>query len=640
MLSRRCVLSPKFHFLKGASIPTLKNLCVRTFGDNLLLFEGFDEVPVQIRAKVYNYLVETKTLSHRKLALLVAEDQLRIDLSLCPYSHDHYLQVLQKPKMLSRLSLAGCRNMTDEGLQNIAACGRLTDLNVSGTKLTSSALAKIVQACPNLVKVNLSETKINTGLNSLARRCNKLTFLWANDCYDLDHVDAIQVLNYAGPWLQTFEIRDCGRNKFHLPETRNNRWNMPDPIRVQSFAFEYTPLKQPLKSLVSLDVSGCIFVQDDFALKFFNTTLPSLQKLSYKGSSLSTRGIMHILARCPGMRNFSATLWDRKNRDEQMVNFDQFLAMAVKAGRLTTASIGELSLLTLPRLQPIASLNTLQRLTLKRIDPELDIVTLVEMLAPMSLRFLRLEDIQVAPGKRQLPPLLRGFKSLETLEIVDIQKLADEHLESAGLLNMFELITNFRLIGRTLITGAGLLLLINTLTQLTSLTIDHLTHIAHPLSILLDDQHAAPICQVHLPHYDLGNLFTEKSLDSILDESRTPNTHIRLLDLKKSPKTAQIGTLYNLIFQAMFFLLPFLGELDMTHQFSRQNGQYLAIDLPNNNLKILRGCWRHDNVHLGNVHPNCNYLKPDCSPEFPTQRGELFDLDSSSEDLDFAALFD
>lgn len=74
--------APRFDVANGI-IPPLKNLCIKSFGDNLLLFEGFDEVPIQIRAKVFLYLVESRTLSHRKLTLLVGEDQKRLDLNQC-----------------------------------------------------------------------------------------------------------------------------------------------------------------------------------------------------------------------------------------------------------------------------------------------------------------------------------------------------------------------------------------------------------------------------------------------------------------------------------------------------------------------------------------------------------------------------
>ena len=89
----------KFHISPG-SIPLLKDLCIKVFGDNLLLFEGFEEVPIQIRSKVFRYLIDTHMLSHRKLALLVGPDQLKMDLSSCSrYIKDHYLQVLQRAKV-------------------------------------------------------------------------------------------------------------------------------------------------------------------------------------------------------------------------------------------------------------------------------------------------------------------------------------------------------------------------------------------------------------------------------------------------------------------------------------------------------------------------------------------------------------
>ena len=100
--------------------------------------------------------------------------------------------------------------MTDEGLSKIANCSRLTDMNLSGTQLTSQGLNSIVSDCPNLVRVNVSQCPIKTGLAALGRRCTKLTYVLANDCRLLDAEDTIRLLNFAGPCLQTFEIRACG----------------------------------------------------------------------------------------------------------------------------------------------------------------------------------------------------------------------------------------------------------------------------------------------------------------------------------------------------------------------------------------------------------------------------------------------
>jgi hypothetical protein len=188
---KRARPTPKFMILAG-SIPKLKFLCIKCFGDNLLMFEGFEEVPIQIRSKVFSYLVETRSLSHRKLALLVADDQKTLNLGKCNYVRDHYMEVLEKASGITQLSLAKCTQLTDFGFSKIGHCSRLTDLNLLRTQISSSAFQQVVQNCPNLIKVNVSECPLLTyGLSALTSRCDKLTYLYANDCVALSPDDAL-----------------------------------------------------------------------------------------------------------------------------------------------------------------------------------------------------------------------------------------------------------------------------------------------------------------------------------------------------------------------------------------------------------------------------------------------------------------
>jgi hypothetical protein len=122
----------KFEVAAGF-VPRLSSFCIKCFGDNLLLFdeEGFDDIPVQIRAKIFVYLLETKSLSHRKLAMLVGHDQRRLNLSGCgSYLKDHYLAVLERTRDLNFLDLSGCGHLTSVGFNMIAACNRITVRNM------------------------------------------------------------------------------------------------------------------------------------------------------------------------------------------------------------------------------------------------------------------------------------------------------------------------------------------------------------------------------------------------------------------------------------------------------------------------------------------------------------------------------
>lgn len=123
------------------------------------------------------YLVQSRNLSHRKLSLLVGEDQKRLELKKCAlYVKDHYLEVLEKTPGLTHLSLAKCRLLTDAAFGKIAMCGRLTDLDLRSTNISTSSFMNVVQACPNLVRVNVSNCReLRGGISHLMSRCDKLT---------------------------------------------------------------------------------------------------------------------------------------------------------------------------------------------------------------------------------------------------------------------------------------------------------------------------------------------------------------------------------------------------------------------------------------------------------------------------------
>lgn len=193
-------------------MPRLSNLSLKAFGDNLLLFDadGFENIPVQIRAKVFLYLMETRSLSHRKLAMLVHPDQRRLDLSSCAaYVKDHYLAVLERTPDLNVFSVQGARLLTDPGFAYVARCSRLTDFNCSETQISSFAFSRIISENPYLVRLNVSHCKqLKRGLADAAKRCNNLSFVYANNCPNMEVEDLMNLMRLASRTLQVLEASD------------------------------------------------------------------------------------------------------------------------------------------------------------------------------------------------------------------------------------------------------------------------------------------------------------------------------------------------------------------------------------------------------------------------------------------------
>ncbi len=317
-------------------IPKLKYLCIKCFGDNLLMFEGFEEVPIQIRSKVFSYLLESRSLSHRKLALLVAEDQKNLNLGKSAYVRDHYMDVLAKATNLTQLSLAKCTQLTDIGFAKVALCGKLTDLNLSRTQISSFAFHQIVSSCPNLVKVNVSGCPLlTTGLSALTSRCDKLTYLFANDCPSLLPDDALKALNLSGPLLHTFEFSGCGSNLMKTASSSVNFFNRYN-VAPRAFSLDYRPLTRPLPSLTVLKLARNFFITDNLAVNFFHSSMPNLQVLDFENSPLTGKGVLHIWTMAPGLTKFGISKWSKNDEAvaEEIKFFHSFLVAAAGASKL------------------------------------------------------------------------------------------------------------------------------------------------------------------------------------------------------------------------------------------------------------------------------------------------------------------
>jgi hypothetical protein len=259
----------------------------------------------------------------------------------------------------------------------------------------------------------------------------------------------------------------------------------------------------------------------------------------------------------------------------------------------------------------LARIQSLQKVHLSDVGSDVTVLKVLHLLKDLKkLRILRLEglDVEEVKGDIKVKFIL---PKLETVQLWGL-KLTNDHLTKGGLLYNLAAVSALSLRGANKITEEGLLLILSELKCMKTLTLDARTDLKVPLSVLLDTQHAAPLEEVNLFNYELASVFTEKSLDTILDEKRTPNSKIKRLKIERSSGGYYLQNMsLPLVFQALFFLLPFLETLDLTHQFIGNPNFY---ELPNNGLQSLKVCSRHDTSKLINPNHNCVALTPDCSP--------------------------
>jgi hypothetical protein len=221
------------------------------------------------------------------------------------------LDVLEKTPGLTHLSLAKCRLLSDGAFSKLSSCGRLTDLDLRSTNISTSSFTQVVQGCPNLVRVNVSGCReLRGGISHLMSRCDKLTFLFANKCPNLSPEDLFRGLSLAGNWLHTVEATACGSNLLEQKEVRVGYWGQR-VVTPTAVSIQYKPLTHPLPNLTVVDLSDNFFVNDHFVMNFFCAPMPSLVRMGFANTVITTKGMLHMCTMAPSLTNFSMTSWSK-----------------------------------------------------------------------------------------------------------------------------------------------------------------------------------------------------------------------------------------------------------------------------------------------------------------------------------------
>ncbi len=91
---------------------------MKCISQNLLLYEGFDLVPMMIKAQIFLHLGRRNMLTAQHLQILLDSDQKTLDLSIAStvVTSDHLWWVGEKCKYLTVLNASACTGLEDVGL--------------------------------------------------------------------------------------------------------------------------------------------------------------------------------------------------------------------------------------------------------------------------------------------------------------------------------------------------------------------------------------------------------------------------------------------------------------------------------------------------------------------------------------------
>eukprot|EP01126_Amoeba_proteus_P005587 TRINITY_DN11898_c0_g1_i4.p1 TRINITY_DN11898_c0_g1~~TRINITY_DN11898_c0_g1_i4.p1 ORF type:complete len:759 (+),score=101.75 TRINITY_DN11898_c0_g1_i4:554-2830(+) len=115
-------------------IPSLWNLCLTFVCGNLDLYDGFEHVPVEWKAKMFAKLTLTNKLSTERFETLIDPQQRYLDLTVCrTLVTDGFFRALRKSPFLQKLIVRDCETLTNASFQEIVLnCPSLTYLDISG----------------------------------------------------------------------------------------------------------------------------------------------------------------------------------------------------------------------------------------------------------------------------------------------------------------------------------------------------------------------------------------------------------------------------------------------------------------------------------------------------------------------------
>jgi len=335
---------------------------------------------------------------------------------------------------------------------------------------------------------------------------------------------------------------------------------------------------------------------------------------------MTTIGHWHIMSKCRGMRSVVLDDWDNCSAD-----LVENLAIN-SCTTLTNIEIGGSKKVRNSTLHVI--LHHCQLLSHLKVFGASRVI-LYPLIYDVLQLGNKLHTLHVVGCQRGEQDATTKDKNAATLKTLILDSVQLRNPDVTDILNWFPSVTNVSLLGTASSLSQTSLLDIANRIHVSSLAIDFRTGIKHPLSWLTDSPHAAKLSHLSFPYFDAQDLFTPHSLDTVTTEQRIPNTHVTHLSCTRPEKVYPEDTSFPLIFQALFYLLPNLQSLDMTHQFI---GFAQHVGLPRNGLLEFVQC-KHDHIELLGLNMGAKLRKQKCLRE-PRPLLGLLASSSESADLD------
>lgn len=462
--SRMGISNPPKEY-KGVS--KLSRLATKCLAENLLLFEGVEEVPVDIRGRIFTYLIRSSSISSKKLKMLVSKDLTKLDLSsVGSFVHDLYCDALVDLPNLTRLNLSNCTGITSAGFEKMLKCNKLTEIYLANTTVDDSIIGRMM---PSLQIIDFSGCKnLKSAIQTLVGRCDKLKTLCINDCTEIPWSNAISLFGEFWPSFERLEARNCGnvRGTILSLHRRIAQGCKCSECSIGAVAAPYAIESLRGKKCYGYyyDLTDCLWL-NNFSL--VDSQFPFVHTVLLGG--ISVVEALNFATRCPALLQFGTT-------GSQELLLPQTFKLSPSLTKLTLSSfiMPWLSLVSIIKNQP-----RLVEVSLVDLGPEIIARSVLTVLVASSkfLTHLTLGKLSVSPGKS----FEATFEHVTYLKLKDMTSLHDDEL--LGLFSVpFPKLSTFVLRGQNRVTRQGLMPLLQKKT-ITSITIDSHSQIEEPLRV-------------------------------------------------------------------------------------------------------------------------------------------------------------
>ncbi|TGZ63621.1 hypothetical protein CRM22_006826 [Opisthorchis felineus] len=230
-------------------------------GSKITYRDALKKFPEFLRVKIFEYLNpfdvgRSAQVSHNWMSIAERSySNHRLDLSsLRTRIHDKILaKILKKRRVYLRyINLSGCDLVTQAGFRFLGTCVHLQDVNLSCcNQLTDEAVMHLIWECRDIVKLDLSQTPVTDS--------------------------AVRYLSTASNVLEHLILANC--------------------VKVSSACRVYLKETAGFRTLIYLDLSGCIQLESDALMEIFSS-LPNVRHWILNNLPQISSEALKILGSC------------------------------------------------------------------------------------------------------------------------------------------------------------------------------------------------------------------------------------------------------------------------------------------------------------------------------------------------------